>query len=101
MHRIGVVLPGGPYYRAVEGLKEGLKDLGFLEQTHYVLLIQDEKKVSLAQPRRQPKSLEHGNVAVIFALPTSVSVAVKRGTDHVPIVFWAGPTQSRRASSTT
>jgi hypothetical protein len=43
VYRIGVVLPGGPYYRAVEGLKEGLKDTGFLEQTHYVLLIQDVK----------------------------------------------------------
>ena len=89
VYRIGVVLPGGPYYGAVEGLKQGLKDAGLLEQTHYILLIRDEKG-ELGAAEAAARSLEHGNVDVIFALPTSVSVAVKRATDHVPIVFWAG-----------
>jgi hypothetical protein len=28
---IGVILEGGPYYAAVDGLKDGLKELGFAE----------------------------------------------------------------------
>ena len=31
IYRVGVVLPGGPFYQVVEGLRDGLKELGFVE----------------------------------------------------------------------
>ena len=31
VYRIGVVLQGGPYFAAVDGLRAGLKELGFEE----------------------------------------------------------------------
>jgi ABC-type uncharacterized transport system substrate-binding protein len=43
IYRIGVILEGGPYYAAVDGLKEGLKELGFGEGQQYVLEIRDLK----------------------------------------------------------
>ena len=29
VYRVGVILEGGPYYAQVDGLKDGLKELGF------------------------------------------------------------------------
>jgi hypothetical protein len=36
IYRIGVILEGGPYYAEVDGLKDGLKELGFAEGRQYV-----------------------------------------------------------------
>ena len=36
-YRIGIVREGGPDYAAIEGLKEGLKELGLVEGKEYVL----------------------------------------------------------------
>jgi ABC-type sugar transport system substrate-binding protein len=42
-HKIGVILQGGPWYVVVEGLRDGLKDLGLVEAKHFVLEIRDTK----------------------------------------------------------
>ena len=39
--KIGVILQGGPWYAVVEGLRDGLKKLGFVEGTNFVLEIRD------------------------------------------------------------
>jgi len=41
--RVGVVLEGGPYYTAIDGLRAGLKEVGFEEGKQYLLNIQDVK----------------------------------------------------------
>jgi hypothetical protein len=43
VYRVGVVLEGGPYYAAVDGLKDGLKELGIVEGKEYLLEIRDPK----------------------------------------------------------
>lgn len=43
IYRIGVVLQGGPHYQMVEGLRNRLKQLGFVEGTEYVIHILDTK----------------------------------------------------------
>ena len=43
VYRVGVVLQGGPYHSAVDGLRDGLKGLGFEEATQYVLHVRDVK----------------------------------------------------------
>jgi putative ABC transport system substrate-binding protein len=88
-YHVGVVLEGGPYYAMVDGLKEGLKALGFEEGTHYLLLIRDVK----GDPRAlepSARGLEQEKVDVIYSLATSVTLAVKRATTAVPIVFYVG-----------
>src|SRR5215831_20551135 len=83
IHRIGVVLPGGVYYQAVEGLRDGLKELGFVEGTQYVLHVRDAKGDQKAEGDAA-RNLEQEKVDLIFALGTSASLAVKRATEKVP-----------------
>src|SRR5262245_65111801 len=42
-YRIGVIMPGGPFYEVVSGLKNGLKELGLEEGKQFTLVIQDTK----------------------------------------------------------
>src|SRR5258705_7951737 len=87
--RFGVVLEGGPYYAAIAGLRAGLKELGFEEGKQYVLHIRDVKG-DLSSVAETAKNLEQEKVDVIFATATSVTLAVRRGTAKVPVVFYAG-----------
>ena len=43
IHRVGVVMHGGPYYEAIQGLRDGLRKLGLQESKDFVLDIQDAK----------------------------------------------------------
>jgi putative ABC transport system substrate-binding protein len=88
-YRVGVVLEGGPYYAMIDGLKGGLKDLGFEEGTQYILLIRDVKGNPKAL-EETARALEQEKVDLIYSLATSVTLAVKRATTSVPIVFYAG-----------
>ena len=89
VYRVGVVHEGGPYNAMVDGLKDGLGELGFAEGKQYILEIRDVKSDpnALAGAAR---SLEQQKIDLIYALGTSVSTAVKRATTEVPIVFAAG-----------
>jgi len=87
--RVGVVLQGGPYYAMIEGLRGGLKELGFEDGTQYILHIRDVK----GDPKtleETARALEREKVDLIWSLATSVTLAVKRATASVPIVFYAG-----------
>ena len=89
VYRVGVVLEGGPYYAAIEGLKAGLKEAGVNEHTHYVLDIRDMKG-SFAAIAGAAQDLEREKVDLIYAIATSVAKAVQGATTKVPIVFYAG-----------
>jgi len=89
VYRVGVVLEGGPYYAAVDGLRVGLKELGFDEGTHYNLHIRDVEG-NLTAVGETAKTLEREKVDLIYSVATGVSVAVQRATTKVPIVFYAG-----------
>jgi putative ABC transport system substrate-binding protein len=89
IYRVGVVLPGGPFYQVVEGLRGGLTESGLAEGTHYVLHIRDEKG-DLNAAEEAGRNLEQEKVDLIFAVTTSVCLAVKRVTENVPIVFYSG-----------
>jgi putative ABC transport system substrate-binding protein len=89
LYRVGVILEGGPYYAVVNGLKDGLKELGFEERKHFVLEIRDLKGDRKAA-EEAARSLEQGNVDLIYAVATSVAITAKRATTHVPIVFVIG-----------
>jgi putative tryptophan/tyrosine transport system substrate-binding protein len=89
VYRVGVIHEGGPYNSMVDGLKDGLKELGFAEGKQYILEIRDVK----GDPKAiegAARSLEQQKVDLIYALGASVVTVVKRATTEVPIVFDAG-----------
>ena len=89
VYRVGVVLVGGPYSAAVDGLRAGLKELGFEEGKQYSLQVRDLKG-NLGAVGETARNLELEKVDLIFAVTTSVSIAVERATTTVPVVFFAG-----------
>jgi putative ABC transport system substrate-binding protein len=89
IYRIGVITAGGPYYHAVEGLRDGMKESGFEEGKQYIFHVRDTKG-DLKAAADAARSLEQEKVDVIFSVPASVSLAAKRATTKVPIVFFAG-----------
>ncbi len=89
VYRVGVILEGGAFYAAVDGLKDGLKELGFEEGKHFVLEMRDVQG-DLKAVEEAARGLEREKVNLIYALATSVTTAVKRATAEVPIVFAVG-----------
>ncbi len=89
VHRIGVILPGGPLYEAIDGLKVGLRELGMEEGKHLVLVIRDTKgEVKAAE--EAARNFEREKINLIYAVATSVVTAAKGATATVPIVFGVG-----------
>jgi putative ABC transport system substrate-binding protein len=89
VQRVGVILPGGGYYAALDGLREGLKELGLEDGKQYVLEIQDLKgDVKLLE--QAARGLEQEKVQLLYTTTTSVTMAAKRATREVPIVFIVG-----------
>ena len=89
LYRVGVVLHGGTYADAVEGLRHGLKELGLDEGRQFVLHVR-ETKGDLRSVAALARSLESEKVDLIYSLATSVTLEVKSATKGVPIVFYAG-----------
>jgi putative ABC transport system substrate-binding protein len=90
IYRVGVIHEGGAaYYAAIDGLKDGLRELGFTEGKQYVLQIRDLKGNRKAA-EEAARSLEREEVNLIYTVATSVTTAVKRATTEVPIVFAIG-----------
>jgi putative ABC transport system substrate-binding protein len=89
VYRVGVILQGGPYALAVDGLRQGLKELGFEQGTHIEFHVRDVKG-DLKAVEAMARALERDKVDVLFTVATSVTVAAKRATQNIPIVFYAG-----------
>jgi putative ABC transport system substrate-binding protein len=89
VYRIGVILQGGPYSAAIDGLRDGLREVGLEEGKQFVLHVRDTKG-DLKSVEAAARSLEDQKVDLIYALGTSVTLAAKRATKSVPIVFYSG-----------
>ena len=87
--RIGVLLQGGPWYDAVDGLRHGLKDLGLEDGKQFFLDIRDAKGDPKAL-EEAARDLERDKVKLIYAMATSVVATAKQVTTDIPIVFAAG-----------
>jgi putative ABC transport system substrate-binding protein len=88
-HRIGVLLQGGAGYEAIDGLRQGLRELGYEEGKQIVLDIRDSKG-DLKAVEEAARNLEREKVKVIYAFASSVVTATKKATTEVPIVFTVG-----------
>jgi putative ABC transport system substrate-binding protein len=88
-YRVGVILQGGPWYAVIDGLREGLKKLDFIEGKQFVLDIRDTRG-DLEAVEKAARNLEEQKIDLIYTVATSVSLAAKRVTLNVPQVFVAG-----------
>jgi putative tryptophan/tyrosine transport system substrate-binding protein len=89
VYRIGVITAGGAWYGTIDGLRVGLRELGLEEGKQFVLTIRDTKGNAKAA-EVAAKDFEQENVDLIYTTQTSVSIAAKRATTNIPIVFCAG-----------
>jgi ABC-type uncharacterized transport system substrate-binding protein len=89
IYKVGVILQGGSWYAMVEGLRQGLSEQGLVEGKQVVFDIRDMHG-DLKAVEKAAKNLEDEKVDLICTFATSVSVAAKRATRNVPIVFAAG-----------
>jgi len=89
VYRVGVIHPGGPYSVVVDGLRDGLRQLGYEEGKHIVLEIRDTKS-DLNLVEEAARTFERERVNLIYAVTTFVATAVKNVTSQIPIVFSVG-----------
>ena len=89
-YRIGVITGGGAYYDTIDGMRAGLKQLGFEEGKRFVLAIRDTKGDVAKAAEEAARNLEQEKVNLIYATQTTVTIAARRATANIPIVFCAG-----------
>ncbi len=89
VYRVAVLLQGGAYLPAVEGLRDGLKQLGLEDGKQIVLRVRDARG-DLKSLEAAAKSFEDEHVDLMYTVATSVTLAAKRATKRVPIVFYVG-----------
>jgi len=89
LQRIGVIHEGGPYEATVQGMVAGLKQAGLVEGKHFLLHVRDLKG-SLRDIEGVAKQLVSERVDLLFTVTTSVTLAAKKATRDIPIVFYAG-----------
>src|SRR5437870_11130461 len=89
VYRVGVLLPASVWYEIIDGLRVGVRQLGLEEGKQFVLEIQDTKGDAKAAEAAARK-FEQEKVNLIYTAGTSVTIAAKRATADIPIVFCAG-----------
>jgi putative ABC transport system substrate-binding protein len=89
VYRVGVLLPGEAWHEIIDGLRVGLRELGLEEGKQFVLEIRDTK-ADLKAAEEVARNLEQEKVNLIYTTRTSVTIAAKRATVDIPIVFSAG-----------
>ena len=89
INRVGVLLAGAHWYEIIDGLRAGLKELKLEEGKQFILEIRDTKG-DLKAAETAARNLEQEKVNLMYATRTSVTLAAKRVTVDVPIVFSSG-----------
>jgi putative ABC transport system substrate-binding protein len=89
VYRVGVVTVGGAWYEVIDGLRVGLRQLGLEEGKQFILAIRDTKGDAKAA-EEAARNLEQQKVNLIYTTSTSVTIAARRATADIPIVFCAG-----------
>ena len=89
VYRVGVITVGGAWYEVIDGLRVGLRQLGLEEGKQFILAIRDTKGDAKAA-EEAARNLEQEKVNLIYTTSTSVTIAARRATADIPIVFCAG-----------
>ena len=88
-YRVGVVTPGEAWYEVIDGLRVGLRQLGLEEGKQFALAIRD-RKGDAKVAEEAARNLEQEKVNLIYTTYTNSTLATKRATADIPIVFCAG-----------
>ena len=88
VQRVGIIHHGGLYQVLIDGLRQGLRELGLEEGKHVVLDIRDTKG-DLTAVGEAARDFERRKVDLLYTAATSVTTAARRATTHTPIVFYA------------
>jgi putative ABC transport system substrate-binding protein len=89
VYRVGVLVPGDAWYEIIDGLRVGLRQLGLEEGKQFTLTIQDWK-ADVKAAEAAARKFEQDKVDLIYASSTNSTLAAKRATADIPIVFCAG-----------
>jgi putative ABC transport system substrate-binding protein len=89
LYRVGVLVPGEAWYEIIDGLKVGLKQLGLEERKQFALTIRDWKGEAKAA-EAAARAFEQERVDLIYTTSTNSTIAARRATAEIPIVFCAG-----------
>jgi ABC-type uncharacterized transport system substrate-binding protein len=89
VYHVGVLVPGEAWYEIIDGLRVGLKQLGFEEGKQFNLAIRDWKGDAKAAEEAARK-FEQEKVNLIYTTSTNSTIAARRATAEIPIVFCAG-----------
>jgi putative ABC transport system substrate-binding protein len=85
-YRVAVLNPGGTFNVALEGLREGLAQLGYQEGQEITFLVEDVQGKVASLAERAAKLVE-AKPDVIFTLGAAPTAAAKQATTTLPIVF--------------
>jgi putative ABC transport system substrate-binding protein len=86
MRRIGVLTPGGDFAPVLEGLRQGLAQLGYVEGKQVTFIIEDTKMETLDPVKSAMKLLE-AKPGLLVTVATSHTAAAKQVAGNLPIVF--------------
>ena len=89
VHRIGVIHLGGAYEAVLQGMRAGMKEAGLTEGKQFILHVRNTRG-SLRDVESSAKQLVDERVDLLFTITTSATVAAKKATRDIPIVFYAG-----------
>lgn len=85
-YRIGVLSSGGVFNQALEGLREGLAQLGYHEGNDLAFMVEDVHGEMASLTDRAAKIVA-AKPDVIFTIATAPTAAAKQSTTTLPIVF--------------
>jgi putative ABC transport system substrate-binding protein len=85
-YRIGVLTPGGDFGPMLEGLRQGLAQLGYEEGKQISFIIEDTKMETL-DPVKSAMRLLEAKPHLFVTVGTSHTAAAKQVTGNIPIVF--------------
>jgi putative tryptophan/tyrosine transport system substrate-binding protein len=89
-YRVAVLTPGLPFNLALEGLREGLTQLGYHEGKDVIFLVEDAQGEIVSLASRATK-LVTAKPDIIFTIGTAATAVAKQATTTLPIVFtWVG-----------
>lgn len=86
VYRIGVLTPGGIFDPAFVGLKEGLAYNGYKQEENVTFIVEDTKG-AVSGLIDHAQRLVEAKPDVIFTVTTALSVATRKVTNKVPVVF--------------
>ena len=88
--KIAVLTPGVSFGEVLAGLREGLGQLGYREDTNLTILVEDTKGRAM-ELQAPAQALVAAKPDVLVTISTSHTVAAKAATSRIPIVFtWVG-----------